>query len=254
MPSDGRLIGGIIRGLMSNDSKFDALLEKEEDLLKKAVGQTMKAYNGKSTVANLRDWEAAKAALDGYRVKASKQAAAVVSFATKREVIAYLIEAGWDVKPDSSKVNDDLNGLPKKQGVWPKKVVDEYAGMALRKADGINGDVSDETKKRLRAERELAEQKTIKAKRENEIEAGRWVRSSDVRAEFAKRMMFLRADQERFVYEFIPRIIEMTGGDDEKRAEAIDEGLRLKDEWMDRYSKPMEFHASGVLVTEDEEG
>ena len=46
MPSDGRLIGGIIRGLMSNDSKFDALLEKEEDLLKKAVGQTMKAYNG----------------------------------------------------------------------------------------------------------------------------------------------------------------------------------------------------------------
>ena len=44
---------------------------------------------------------------------------------------------------------------------------------------------------------------------------------------------------------FIPRIIEMTGGDDEKRAEAIDEGLRLKDEWMDRYSKPMEFMRRG---------
>ena len=237
-----------------NDSKSDAFLGKEEKLLKKAVVQTMKAYNEKSTVANLRGWEAAKAALDGYRAKASKKAAEVVSFATKREVIAYLIEAGWDVKVDSSKVNDNLNGLPKKQGVWSKKVVDEYAAMALKKADGISEELTADAKRKLKADADKAEEDAIRAKRRKEVERGELIPFFEVEQEFARRMAYLKADMERFFYHHLEQIILLVEGNMEKKPDAIELGLRLKDEWLDRYSRPLEFMAPRPLTTEDTEG
>lgn len=232
--------------------KFDALMAKEEELLKKGVSQTMKAYNEKSTVANLRDWEAAKDAYEKF--KAKQAPVEVVSFATKREVIVYLIQQGWDVKPDSSKVNDDLKGLPRKQGVWSKKLIDDYASMALRKADGISEELTADAKRKLRAEADRAEEEAVKIKRRNAIERGDYIPRAEVEQEFARRMAFLGSDMERFVYHMIDRIIEVVGGDTEKKPDAIEIGLLAKEEWMDRYSKPLEFMAVNGLNHGDTEG
>lgn len=240
--------------MADNDSKFDALLEKEEELLKKAVAQTMKAYNERPTVANLRDWEAAKAAFENYRAKTAQKAAEVVFFTKKREVIAYLIQQGWDVKPDSSKVNADLDGIPRKQGVWPRKAVDEYAAMSLRKADGISEELTADAKRKLKADADKAEEDAIKAKRRNAIECGEYIPRAEVEQEFAKRLAFLGADIERFVYHMMDRVIETVGGDVERKPDAIEMGLLAKEEWMDRYSRPIEFMAVNMAVTEGTEG
>lgn len=233
--------------MADNNDKFDALLEKEEELLKKAMVQTMKAYNEKSTVANLRDWEAVKDAYEKF--KAKQAPVEVVSFATKREVIAYLIQQGWDVKPDSSKVNDDLKGLPRKQGVWSKKVIDDYAAMDLRKTDGISEKLTADAKRKLKADADKAEEDAERANRRNKIERGEYIPLSDVEQEFARRMAFLKSDMERFVFNFMDRIVEIFEGNIEKKPDAIEMGLRLKDEWMDRYSKPLEFMAPVAGLT-----
>lgn len=230
--------------MSDNDSKFDALLKKEEELLEKAVVQTMKAYNERTIVANLRDWEAAKAALENYRAKTAQKAAEVVSFAKKREVIAYLIQQGWDVKPDSSKVNADLDGIPRKQGVWSKKAIDEYAAMFFRKADGISEELTADAKRKLKADADKAVEDAIKAKRRNDIERGDYIPRAEVEQEFARRLAFLAADMERYVYHMMDRIIEAVGGDTERKPDAIEAGLLAKEEWMDRYSRPLEFMAA----------
>lgn len=232
--------------------KFDAFLAKEEELLKKAVAQTMKAYNEHSTKANLDNFQAAKKAYEDY--KASKQDSGPVTFAKKREVIAYLITEGWDVKPDSSKVYKELNGISRKGGVWRKKEIDEYAGRCLRQIDGISEELTADAKRKLKADADKAEEDAIRARRRNFIERGEYIPLSEVEQEFARRMAFLNSDIERFVYNFMPRMIEILEGNTEKQPDAIELGLRLKDEWMDRYSKPLEFMAPlARLATEGTE-
>ena len=229
---------------MSNADKIKAVMDKEAEILEGGLAKALLIFQKEPTKANTESVSAARKALEDYR--AVKQDAVPVTFATKREVISYLISAGWDVKPDSAKVNDDLKGLPKKQGAWSKKVIDEYAGFALRKADGISEELTADAKRKLKADADKAEEDAIRAKRRNFVERGEYIPFSEVEQEFARRLAFLKSDIERFIYNFMLRMIEILEGNTEKQLDAIELGLRLKDEWMDRYSKPLEFMAPSI--------
>src|SRR3990172_6194741 len=99
--------------MSDNADKIKAVMDKEAEILEGGLAKALLIFQKEPTKANTESVSAARKAFDDYR--AAKQDAGPVTFATKREVISYLISTGWDVKPDSSKVNDDLKGLPKKQ-------------------------------------------------------------------------------------------------------------------------------------------
>ena len=59
--------------MTDTSKKIDALLEQEEKLLGGAVERTFQAYNKNSTVANLKDYQAAKKALEEFQAKKAAQ-------------------------------------------------------------------------------------------------------------------------------------------------------------------------------------
>ena len=105
--------------MSDNTDKVKAVLGQEEEILAAGFAKALAIFNKEPTKANTENVTAARKMLEDYR--ASKQEARPAVFAKKRDVINYLIADGWDVKPDSSKVYNDLDGIPRKAGYGGKK-------------------------------------------------------------------------------------------------------------------------------------
>src|SRR3990172_8859828 len=104
-------------------AQVEKLMEKEEELLLRAVAQTMQEYNKKPTNAALKDWEAAKNALEEYQRKKQQEASGEIIFKGIPEALGYLKAENWKIS--QAKFYDDVRFIRRqKDGSFTKKEVD----------------------------------------------------------------------------------------------------------------------------------
>lgn len=230
--------------------KIDNLMAKEEELLAKAIAQTMQAYNQKPTIANLKDWEGAKQAFESFRAK--KQAEINPEDAPLKnilEVLDYLQQQGWKVS--KSKLYDDQGKIDKqKDGSIIKKDADRYAKLCLSKLDGSDYEI-DPTQKN-KEETRLTKERADKIAFENEIMRGSYVLCEEAEQQMAARAAYLKNSIEGFFHSLSPRIAEIINGDTTKIPELTEFCLREVEDFFNHYSKPLTFEAVKFQKTEKE--
>ncbi len=230
------------------DNKIDDTLklldENEGNLLLSALGKAINAYKENPTAQNLKEYSAAKQAVENY--KARQQAAENPEeqrFKNLLEVIVYLREEGW--KCSKSKIYEDQNKIDRQSdGTITKKDADKYASIFLRRLDGsINADDLDPAEK-LRWEIEIAKEKAEKLHRENEIERGIYLLRSDVEHMLAARAAYLKDNLgAAFIHSRASQIILLVNGDQTRIPDLVEFWLRNIDEIFNHYARPMQHEA-----------
>lgn len=230
--------------------KINNLMAKEEELLARAVAQTMQAYNQKPTIANLRDWEAAKQAFENFRAK--KQAEANPEEAPLKnilEVLDYLQQQGWKVS--KSKLYDDQGKIDKqKDGSILKKDADKYARLCLNKLDGSDYEIDPTNKNK--EETRLTKERADKISFENEIMRGSYVLREEAEQQMAARAAYLKNSIEGFFHSLSPRIAELINGDAAKIPDLTEFCLREVEDFFHHYSKPLTFEAVKIKDNQNE--
>lgn len=228
--------------------KVKTLLNKEEDLLARAVAQTMKRYNDNPTVANLRAWEAAKAAFD--TVNAKK--AAERCFINLTEVLEYIKTAGWKV--EKSKLYADARKIGKqKNGTFAQKDVDEYARLCLPRIDGSSPDDNSMVEK-ARLDNQILTEKLKAIKLDNEINAGQWLPRSEVEQKHATKLGVLMTAIDNYIASgSIEAAIDLVGGNRDKVAELREHLKKGFRDMLHEYARRPEFAVSRKTVADAEE-
>ncbi len=227
--------------MTDNTSKIDALMEQEENMLNKAIVQTMGAYNQTPTVANLNNWNAAKNALAEYRAqKAAEENPQDAPLKGVPEVLEYLKAQGWKIS--QSKLYEDQGKIDKqKDGSILKKDADKYAKYFLQKLDGSDYETSPLEKQK--EETRLTKERADKVAFENEIMRGSYVLREEVEQQQAARAAYLKNSIEGFFHSLAPRIIEHANGDMNKVPELTEFCLKEVEDFFHHYSKPLTFEA-----------
>lgn len=167
---------------------------------------------------------------------------------TKKDAVEYLIIEGWDIKVDdngkNSKLYNDLDGIPRKSGGWPKSALDKYARLKLKKADGALSKTSFEAK--TQEETRLTKERADKVAFENKILSGSYVLREDSEQQLAARAAYLKSSIEGFFNSLAPRIAEIINGDQTKIPELTEFCLREIENFFHHYSKPLIFEAVKV--------
>lgn len=106
--------------------KFTAILEQEEQLLKASVVKAMAEMNKSATQANIRNYQAAKKALDDFLDKKG----GVEKFKTQASALEYL-QRNWKI--EKSKLNKDVisGRCPRKDGYFLSSDLDYYASASV---------------------------------------------------------------------------------------------------------------------------
>lgn len=207
--------------------KIDNLMAKEEELLAKAVAQTMQAYNQKPIIANLRDWEGAKQALENYRAK--KAAAANpkdARFKNLLVVLEYLQNNGWKIS--RGKLYEDERLIKKQSdGAILVADVDKYAAQFLRKLDGSD-EPSDNDKNK--EETRLTKAKADKEELLFKVLQKRYVDIAQVERTRTAQTAKLLLTYENLVYGKTEKLIELVSGDMTKKHDL--QAFLLGDNWF----------------------
>jgi hypothetical protein len=226
--------------LQTTEEKVMALLEQEEKLLYSALVRTMKAYNESPTIANLKDYQAAKRAYDEFcRRKEAQLNPESRTFKTQAEILEYLKEQGWKISKAS--LSEKFFAIKKqKDGTVLKEDVDAFAEKFLRKLDGSdNGeiDISAKLEAEIRKINAEAEKKEIEVRRLK----GELVERYEVEQQLADRAVYLRNSLEEFFRSMTPHLIEKAGGDLSKTADIMEFCLEELDNIFNHYAKPLTF-------------
>lgn len=236
---------------MSED-KITALLEQEEKLLTSAVARTMQAYNQSPVVANLKDYEAAKKAIEDFRRrKATAENPEAQTFKNLLEVLDYLQAEGWKIS--KSTLYEKSYAIKKQpDGAYLKKNIDDFAAKFLRKLDGSDTeeiDIAEKIKAEIRKLTAEAEKREIEVQRLK----GEVVDRYEVEQQFADRAAFLIDSLKNFSHSQMPRLIELVRGDTAYAAEAIDFFNAEVETLFDHYSKPLTFSVAAYNENGDRE-
>lgn len=234
------------------DDKITVLLQQEEKLLLSGIARTMKTYNQSGKVTDLRDYEAAKKALEEFRrKKAVEHDPDKQAFRNILEVLDYLQMAGWKIQ--KSALYSKQYAIKKQpDGSMLKKDVDDFAGRFLRKLDGSDteeGDFSKKIEAEIRKLTAEAEKKEIEVQRLR----GEVVDRSEVEQQLAARAAFLKNSLEGFFHSMAPRLIEKAEGNPDRTPEVVDFCLAELDELLDHYSKPHTFSVPAYNGNEGKE-
>lgn len=225
--------------------KIDNLMAKEEELLSKAMATTMQAYNQKPTVENMKNWDAAKTALENCRAKKAAEAnPQEAPLKGVLEVLDYLQGDGWKVGK-TTLYNDQGKINKQKDGSILKKDADKYAKLCLRKLDGSDyeTDPADKNKEETRLTKERADKIAF----ENEVMRGSYVLREEVEQQQAARAAYLKNSIEGFFHSLSPRMAELINGDANKIPELTEFCLREVEDFFHHYSKPLTFEAVKLI-------
>lgn len=233
------------------DGKLTAILENEEKVMLSAAARTMKQYHTSGKVADLRDYEAAKKALEEYRrKKQAEQEPDKQSFRNLLEVLDYLQAEGWKIQK-SALYSKQYAIKKQSDGSMFKKDVDDFASRYLRKLDGSDMEDADMSKKieaevrKLTAEAEKKELEVMRLK-------GELVDRYEVEQQFADRAAYLKSSLEGFFHSMTPRLIERCAGDLQRVPDIVEFCLAEINELFDHYSKPLSFSVSIVNNNNEE--
>jgi len=230
------------------------LISKEEDLLGRAVAQTMKRYNDNPTVQNLRAWEAAKGAFEKQNaIKAAESNPAERRFVNLTEVADYLKIEGWKIK--KSKLYENKRIIAQEpDGSYTKKAVDDYARLCLSRLDNSDDNLIEPAKQKATLEVALLEQRHREALRDNEIEEGLWVLRSDTEKQHTAKLALLLTAVDNFIQGHkTEEAIVIVKGDREVVQEFRDFLRREFRAMLYEYAKPPEFAVPVKAMDEAEE-
>lgn len=202
-------------------ARTDALIEREEEALKTAVVNALKAMDASATHANIRNYKAAKQALQDYQDKK----AGVEKFKTQAGALEYL-QRNWKI--EKSKLSKDVsNGkCPRRDGVYYSKDLDFYASAvslpAKNSAEAPSNDSSD------RLKNAAAEEKEFRLG----ILKGDYINAAEEEARDARLWAAIKSDLEHhapvIVGELINRVVPIIADDEAKeRIHKLAHELRL---------------------------
>ena len=223
---------------------IDLLMTMEDEMLMKTAGKAMQAYNQKPTIANLKNWETAKNALEEYRRKKQQEVSGEIIFKDIPEVLSYLQSENYKIS--KSKLYEDVKFIKKeKDGSFSKKETDKYARQFLQKRD--NSDTEFDPREKFKEETRYTKLRADRVDIDNEVTRGNLIPKLDVEQQMAARASYLKSSLEGFFNSLSPRIIEHVNGDMNKVPELTEFCLRELEELFHHYSKPLVFEVVKVI-------
>lgn len=177
--------------------------QNEEQILLEAVEKTASAYRDASTVANLREWNAAKSALEKFR-QAKEETTAGARFKNLSEVSRWLIREGYKCQERTVR-NHHKSGLFPIQpgGEFRQHDIEAYAKTHLdRPGYRDQAAAGNSSKDRLiKAQAEEREFRTAQLK-------GRLIDAAEEEARDARLWKAVRADVEQYAPAVINELVE----------------------------------------------
>lgn len=235
-----------------NKESFEKLLSDQPPeirakgvLLFNGAAQSSLAYKELPTAANLRDYEAAQAALDRFVAQLMAGAEAEKPFPTIAEVLDCLKSDGWKVtKTSLYRHAKEGKLLPRPDGAYAPKDVERYARTFLKQqSTGKKVNEKLDTLQRERLEKELRSlDLDIKRKeRQEEKESGNLVPREQLDIELATRAGILDAGLRHWIQSHAAEWIRLVGGDTKKVGDLINLMGRDLDEYINAYASTKEY-------------
>jgi hypothetical protein len=224
---------------------IEKLLRKANDLdreelttLCDAVSETLKAYQADKSAANLRNWRAAKEALESSieRLKA-KYFKQEPNFPNRYSVFKYLKDNGYEV--GKQKIYDDADkGILKvlEDGMITHSEVERYAAY-LPKKGRKTAEIEEGTERKLKAEIAQIEERTKTIVFDRETKAGKYVLISKVETEQAVKAAALKAGLIHLFQTRFKECLVMCGGNPRKTQLGINFWAAELDDLFDEFSR-----------------
>ena len=232
--------------------KIDALMTQEENVLSAAVARTMQAYNQNSIVSNLKDYQAAKTALEEFRKKKHAAENPEEACFSVPEAVEYLKGQGFKIEKSKLYEEKNIVGYTTIDNAvtFLKKDLDKYAKKFLNllaESDSNNADA------KMKWDAKIAEQKFSDMEFEAKIKQGMYILKSDVEQQLAARAAFLKDNLgQSFIHSRASKIAELLKGDTDRIPELIEFWLKQIEKVFDYYSKPMRFEVPAISITEED--
>lgn len=207
--------------------------------------KTLDDYNKDRTVANLRNMEAAKEALDKFIAEAGGGKAGE-NFSNIAAVVKYLEDAGWKISDKTlyRHINVERKLLRQEDGTFTRKAVDTYAATWLKQtATGKRKQDSIDQLQRQKLEQELEnlKQRNEREKFNFEKDKGLHVPKEQMEIELATRAGVLLAGLKHWIQANTADWITLSGGDTRKVGELINKMTNDLDDHINRYAGSHEY-------------
>lgn len=222
---------------------LQSALAQKELQLRSAKDAAYDQVCRRPTIKNRKEYESAEKELSEFLRDLQESEPGEPIFTGVLDVLNYLDAEEWKV--GKSKLYDDFTaGKLESQpdGSFLLGDVLRYARVHLKKKDGTPGAAAGVPS--LQEQKILEEVGRIRADRlQRELKyketVGELIKKSDVEIELAKRAAYLRSDLKTVFRAGSVEIIKRVGGDPQKAAALIAFGVKLVDEAMDRYARPV---------------
>jgi len=214
-------------------------------LLFNAVAKCTLAYRNSSTSSNLRDMNAAEAALNKFKAELEINEADSEKFKTLFEVLDYLADSGWKAtKTSLYRHQKEGKILPQADGTYLLKDVDKYAKAWLPQLS---------TGKRLREKTDEMQRKKLDLEIKNleieqrrkalalDKEQGKYIPREQMELEMAARAGVLEAGLKHLVQSRAAEWIRAVGGDMKKVGDLINTMNNDLDEHINSYASQIEY-------------
>ena len=216
--------------MTETSKKIDALMAQEENVLSSAVARTMQAYNQNSIVANLKDYQAAKTALEEFRKKKHAAENPEEACFSVPEAVEYLKGQGFKIEKSKLYEEKNIVGYTTIDNAvtFLKKDLDKYAKKYLDKLDG-SGYETDPAGKNEQETR-LTKAKADKEELLLKVLGKSYVDIAQVERTRTAQTARLLLTYENLVYGKVEKLIELVSGDMTKKHEL--QTFLLGDQWF----------------------
>jgi len=237
----------------TTESKVNQVMKKEEEILSIAFARSLGEVNKKASVQNLKDYEAAKAALEEFKKKKQQAEHPEEAMLSVPDAVEYLRAQGFKIEKSKLYEEKAIVGYKTINNAvtFMKKDLDKYAKklLTLLTESGANN-----AEEKMKWETKIAEQKFKDMEFEARIKEGIYVLKSEVEQMLAARAAFLKDNLgQGFIHSRAARIAEILKGNPDLIPELIEFYLKHIEEVFDYYSKPMRFEVPAALINEEEE-
>lgn len=223
--------------------QFESDIAREEARLRAEKDAAYELAVRRPTITNRKAYAAKEKDLADFLKALTEPEPGERIFKGVLEVLEYLEGEHWKI--GKTKLYDDFNqGLLVAQPAGTILMGDvlDYARRELHKQDGTSGVTAGGSS--LQEQKILEEIGRIRAdrlQREMKLKesTGELIKKSEVEIQFAKRIIYLKSDLKNIFRAGAVEIIRMVDGDPQKAALLIGYGVRIIDEAMDRYARPI---------------
>jgi hypothetical protein len=225
-----------------------------------ASAECAAAYREDHSAANLRDWEAAQAALEKFVAQLGVATDEDSPLSTIADVLEYLKAGGWRVSKTSlHRHRNEGKIIPREDGRYHLRDVDKYARTFLRQASTgkrLSEKLDELQQKKAQLEIDNLELQRNRSRLAYEKEQGRFIPREQMEIELAMRAGILDAGLKHWVRAHTAGWIRLVDGNMDKVGELINKMSRDLDEHINNYAAKNDYEAvidAGDEMIEDAE-